>query len=147
MPLAVRRVKITDLPVLETLERETVKRFPARTHWVETFRTLIETCLSEEPEGLLVADYDGRAIGVAVARVEGPHSLTGKPVGRILALSVAPGWKGQGIGERLLKEAEAYLKSRGSQVIAFSLASDAGNDGELFKQAGFKVSSWELEKT
>jgi ribosomal protein S18 acetylase RimI-like enzyme len=139
-------VKVSDLPVLETLELETAKRFPARTRWIETFRTMLETSLSEEPEGLLVADYDGRAIGVAVARVVGPHPLTGQTLGRVLALSVAPGWRSQGIGERLLKESEAYLKSRGCQVIAFSLPSDAGMDGDLFKQAGFKVSAWELEK-
>lgn len=147
MPLAVRRVKVSDLPVLETLELETTKRFPTRTRWLETFRTMIESALSEEPEGLLVADYDGRAIGVAVARVSGAHPFTGQALGRILALSVAPGWKAQGIGERLLREAEAYLKSRGCQVITLSLPSDAGADGDLFKQAGFRVSAWELEKS
>lgn len=147
MPLVVRRVKVSDLPVLETLELETTKRFPARTRWIETFRTMLESSLSEEPEGLLVADYDGRAIGVAVARVLGPHPLTGQTLGRVLTLSVAPGWKSQGIGERLLKESEAYLKSRGCQVIAISLPSDAGAEGDLFKQAGFKVSAWELEKS
>jgi ribosomal protein S18 acetylase RimI-like enzyme len=147
MPLVVRRVKVTDLPVLELLELETAKRFPARKRWIETFRTLLESSLSEEPEGLLVADYDGRAIGAAVARVGGSHPFTGQALGRIHALSVAPGWKGQGIAERLLLEAEAYLKSRGCLVITFSLPSDAGADGDVFKQAGFKVSAWELEKT
>lgn len=147
MPLVVRRVKVTDLPVLELLELETTKRFPTRKRWIETFRSLIETSLSEEPEGLLVADYDGRAIGLAVARVSGQHPLTGQQLGRILALSVAPGWKTQGIGERLVRESEAYLKSRGCEVITFLLPSDAGADGDVFKQAGFKVSAWELEKT
>jgi ribosomal protein S18 acetylase RimI-like enzyme len=147
MPLVVRRVKVTDLSVLEAFEIETTKRFPARKRWVETFRALLETTLSHEPEGLLVADYDGRAIGVAVARVEGPHPLTGLPLGRILALSVAPGWRTQGVEERLLKEAEASLKSRGCQVIAFSLQSDSVIEAEIFKQAGFKVSAWELEKS
>lgn len=147
MPLAVRRVKVTDLPVLELLELETAKRFPSRKRWIETFRSMLETSLSEEPEGLLVADYDGRAIGVAVARQSGVHPLTGQSLGRILALSVAPGWKSQGIAERLLRESEAYLKSRGCQVIAFSLPSDAGADGDVFKNAGFKVSAWELEKS
>ncbi len=147
MPLNVRRVKVTDLPVLELLELETLKRFPTRQAWIESFRTLLEDSLSKEPEGLLVADYDGRAIGVAVARVRGPHAFTGQQVGRIEALTVAPAWKSQGIGERLLKEAEAYLKSRGCQVIAVALASDAGADGDVFKQAGYRVSAWELEKS
>lgn len=146
MPLVVRRVKVMDLPVLESLELETTKRFPARKRWVETFRTLLESSLSEEPEGLLVADYDGRPIGAAIARVQGPHALTGQPSGRVLALSVAPGWKTQGIGERLLREAEAYLRSRGCEIIALSLPSDAGADAELLRQAGFRVAGWELEK-
>ena len=42
MPLVVRRVKVSDLPVLETLELETAKRFPARTRWIETFRMMLE---------------------------------------------------------------------------------------------------------
>lgn len=147
MPLAVRRVKVTDLPVLESLELETTKRFPQRTRWLETYRGLLESSLSDEPEGVLVADYDGRAIGAAVAKVRGPHPLTGATLGSIVALTVAPGWKSQGIGERLLREAEAYLKSRGCRVINVTLQSDAGADGELLRQAGFKVSAWELEKT
>ncbi len=147
MPLVVRRVRVSDLPVLETLEFETVKRFPSRTRWLDTFRSLLETSLSEEPEGLLVADYDGRAIGAAVARVGAAHPLTGQLVGKLLALSVAPGWRTQGIGERLVREAEAYLKSRGCQVVTFSLPADAGADGELFKAAGFRVAGWELEKS
>lgn len=146
MPLVVRRVKVMDLPVLESLELETVKRFPSRTRWMETYRALVEKALSEEPEGLLIADYDGRAIGGAIARVRGPHPLTGVVHGRLEALTVAPGWKQQGIGERLLKEAEAYLKSRGCKAMVVSLPADAGGDGDLFKGAGFKVASWELER-
>ncbi len=147
MPLVVRRVKVLDLPVLEGLEAETVKRFPSRTRWLQTFGQLLEKTLSEEPEGLLVADYDGRAIGGAVARVRGEQALTGAKVGRIEALTVAPGWRTQGVAERLVKEAEAYLKSRGCQVLSVSLPADAGADGELYRAAGFKVASWELEKS
>ncbi len=147
MPLVVRRVKIADLPVLESLELETLKRFPSRTKWLETFRRFIETALSEEPEGLLVADYDGRAVGLAVARQRGPHPLTGATLGRLEVLSIAPGWRTQGIGERLLKESEAYLKSRGCTVMAVSLAADAAGDGDLFKANQFKVAAWELERT
>ena len=70
---------------------------------------MLETALTAEPEGLLVADYDGRAIGCAIARVGQPHPLTGLLQGRLEALTVAPGWRSQGIAERLIKEAEAYL--------------------------------------
>jgi len=147
MSLFVRRVRVTDLAVLETLELETLKRFPSRTRWMETYRHLLETSLSAEPEGLLVADYDGRAIGAAIARVGQAHPLSGLVQGRLEALTVAPGWRSQGIAERLIKEAEAYLKSRGCQVMTITLTADAGGDGELFKVAGFKVAAWQLERS
>jgi ribosomal protein S18 acetylase RimI-like enzyme len=146
MPLVVRRVKVMDLPVLESLEQETTRRFAGRPRWLETFRGLLEASLTQEPEGLLVADYDGRAVGAAVARVGELHPLTGLRVGRLEALTVAPAWRTQGVAERLVKEAEAYLKSRGAQVMQVSLPADAGADGELFKATGFKVAGWELER-
>jgi hypothetical protein len=31
-------------------------------------------------------------------------------------------------------------------VLSVSLPADAGADGELYRAAGFKVASWELEK-
>jgi GNAT superfamily N-acetyltransferase len=147
MPLVVRRVRVMDIPVLESLEQETVKRFPSRTRWMETYRQLMEKALSEEPEGLLVADYEGRAVGGAIARVRGPHPLTGATHGKLEALTVAPAWRGQGIAERLLKEAEAYFKSRGCKVMSHALPADAGADGQLFKANGFTVAAWELERS
>lgn len=147
MPLVVRRVKVQDLVVLESLESESARSFPARKRWMETYRSLVEKALSEEPEGLLVADFDGRAIGAAIARVRGPHPLTGEEHGRLEALTVAPAWRAHGIRERLLKEAEAYLKSRGCKVMVTTLRADAGADGDLFKNSGFKVGGWELERT
>jgi ribosomal protein S18 acetylase RimI-like enzyme len=146
MPLVVRRVKVMDLPVLESLEAETIKRFPTRTAWLDTFRSLLERALSESPDGLLVADYDHRPIGVAVVRMVDNHPLTGQKRGRLEVLSIAPGWRGQGIGERLLKEAEAYLKSRGCQVLTTTLPSDAALEAETFKSNGFRVAAWELER-
>lgn len=146
MPLSVRRVKVQDLQILESLELETVRSFPARKRWIETFRGLLERALSEEPEGLLVADFEGRAVGAAVVRVSGPHPLTGMPFGRLEALTVAPAWRSHGVRERLLKEAEAYLRSRDCKVLVATLPSDAGADGELFKSVGFRVAAWELER-
>lgn len=147
MPLVVRRVKVQDLSVLESLESETVRSFPSRSRWMETFRSMLERALSEEPEGLLVADFDGRAIGAAIARVRGSHPVTGEEHGRLEALTVAPAWRAHGIRERLIKEAEAYLKSRGCRLMVTTLCTDAGAEGDLYKSAGFKVAAWELERT
>lgn len=146
MPLVVRRVKVQDLSLIEALEQDSVRSFPARKRWMETFRSLLERSLTEEPEGLLIADYDGRAVGAAIARVRGAHPVTGDEHGRLEAITVALSWRAHGVKERLLKEAEAYLKSRGCRLMVTTLQSDAGAEGELFKQSGFKVASWELER-
>lgn len=146
MPLVVRRVKVQDLPALETMEAEAIRRFPGRKGWLESFRNLLEESLSEEPEGLLVADFDGLAVGAAVARVRGAHPLTGEQHGRMEALTVAPAWRAHGIRERLIKEVEAYLKSRGCRLMMTTLWADAGADAEIFKSTGFRVSGWELER-
>ena len=63
-----------------------------------------------------------------------------------MTLTVAQGWKGKGIDTRLLRESEAYLRSRGCASIALSLPADAGEDSELYKTAGYRVLGWELER-
>ncbi len=147
MPLIVRRLKVMDLPVLETLESESAKRFPSRAGWIEHFRKVMEVATSEEPEGVLVAEYDGRVIGAAVVKTLGAHPFTGLKHGELQALTVAPGWRGQGIDARLVREAEAYLKSRGCETLITRLPADAGpEESALFKGAGYRVAGWELER-
>ncbi|PZR12036.1 MAG: hypothetical protein DI536_17095 [Archangium gephyra] len=147
MPLVVRIAKAQDLPVLETLEAETVHHFPTRKRWLETFREMMTGALSEEPEGFIVAEFQGRPVGAALVRVRGPHPVTGVEHGVLQVLTVAPSWRAHGVREQLLQEAEAYLKSKSCQLMATSLRTDAGSDGDLYKAHGFTVASWELERT
>jgi ribosomal protein S18 acetylase RimI-like enzyme len=147
MPLIVRRVKIADIPTLEQFESDNMKRFPARAGWMEAYRRVVEKSLSEEPEGILVAEYEGRAIGCAVVRAREHHPVTGLKYGQLMTLTIAQGWRGQGIDTRLLREAEAYLRSRGCESISLTLPADAGEDADLFKTSGYRVLGWELERT
>ena len=148
MPLIVRRLKVMDLPVIETLEQESSKKHPLRAGWMEHFRKLMEVATSEEPEGVLVAEYDGRVIGAAVVKTLESHPFTGVKYGELQAVTVAPGWKGQGIDARLVREAEAYLKSRGCETLVTRLPADtSAEDSQLYKGAGYKVVGWELERS
>ncbi len=147
MALIVRRVKLQDIPVLEQYEADKLKRFPARAGWLEAYRRIIEKSLSEEPEGILVAEYEGRPIGCAVVRAREQHPVTGLKYGQLMTLTVANGWKGQSVDTRLLRECEAYLRSRGCESVALTLPADAGEDADLFKTAGYRVVGWELERT
>jgi ribosomal protein S18 acetylase RimI-like enzyme len=145
--LIVRRLKVMDIPALETLERESVDRHPARVGWLDTYRRFVERSLAEEPEGFLVAELNDKVVGGAIARQRGPHPLTGSKHGQLLALTTSPAYARYSVGQRLLIEAQAYLKSRGCKSVTFWVPTDAvGEEIDLFKNAGFNVVSWELER-
>ncbi len=145
MALTVRRLQIVDLPTLERTEAERDQRFK-RPGALATFRKLVEETLSAEPEGLMVADLDGRVAGLAIARQRGNHPSSGRPHGRVEYLAVTPGFETLGITARLVREAEAYLRSRGCTALHVLLPADDTGDAGLFKSTGYQVVAWELEK-
>ncbi len=146
MLIAVRRIRLTDLVLLERFEAH-VPRAPAvAQRHMERFRALLENALSHEPGGFLVADVNGEAVGAIVARVLGAQHMTGAPMGRFESVIVSPAHPGQGIGERLLKEGEAYLRSHGCKIITLTLSADSHHAADLYRNAGYKVASWELER-
>ncbi len=146
MALLVRRVKVTDLPILEGIEKESLKRFPGRVGWMDTYRKSVERALADEPEGILVADSDGQVIGAIIVQQRGKHPVTRQTYGALLGLTLSEKFRGAGIGLRLIKEAEAYLKARGCESLALRLPADAGTDAQLFQDNGFQVVAWELHK-
>ncbi len=72
-----------------------------------------------DPEGLLVACVENRVVGFALAGF-GPNdteSALDPHSGVLCLLAVLPTHRGQGIGSELLRRAETYLRSRGSQEL------------------------------
>jgi ribosomal protein S18 acetylase RimI-like enzyme len=138
---------VMDIPALETLEKESVDRHPGRVGWLDTYRRFVERSLAEEPEGFLVAELNEKVIGGAIARQRGPHPLTGQKHGQLMSLTASPAYARYNVGQRLLVEAHAYLKSRGCKSVTIWIPTDSGGtELDLFKNAGFNVVSWELER-
>jgi ribosomal protein S18 acetylase RimI-like enzyme len=81
MALLVRRVKVTDLPMLEAIEKESQKRFPGRKGWMETYRKSVERALTDEPEGILVAENDNKLVGAIIVQQRGKHPVTNQKFG------------------------------------------------------------------
>ncbi|MBL8954415.1 MAG: GNAT family N-acetyltransferase [Myxococcaceae bacterium] len=147
MSLLVRRLKVMDIPALETLERESVARHPGRAGWLDTYRRHIERSLTEEPEGFLVAELNATVVGGAICRQRGPHALTGQKHGQLLALTAAQAYARYNVAQRLLLESSVYLKSRGCRSMTVSCPIDLDpQEIEVFKTAGFSVVAWELER-
>jgi len=147
MAVFVRRLKVLDLPRLEEIETELLADYPSRPGWMRSFRRLVELTLSQEPEGLLIAESDGTVAGWAAVRQRGVHPMSGMKYGHIFHLSVARAFQTHGIGERLLREAEAYLRSRGCESIHLSMPADDPATVEMFKRAGYRLFAWELERS
>lgn len=147
MSLLVRRLRVMDIPALETLERESVERHPGRAGWLDTYRRHIERSLAEEPEGFLVAELNNAVVGGAICRQRGPHPLTGHKHGQLLALTAAQAYARYNVAQRLLLEGSVYLKSRGCKSMTVWCPIDLDpKEIDVFKNAGFSVVSWELEK-
>lgn len=144
MTVFVRRLRVADVPALEFIEEQNAVRYPARAGWVKTYRRLFATALEGEPQGIFVAEVEGKVVGGAIARQAGAHRVSGVPHGEVVTLTVAEAMRHEGVGLRLLKECEAYLRVCGCQAVTLMLPADAGESADMFKAAGYRVTAWEL---
>ena len=78
--------------------------------WVSENRATLDGFFFHEPVGCLVADLDGRRVGIGVATSYGHSGFIGE-------LIVRPEARGQGIGSALLNHAVTYLQQRGARTI------------------------------
>jgi ribosomal protein S18 acetylase RimI-like enzyme len=93
--------------------------------------------LRRHPTTMIVLAYDGeRPIGVAVCFV-GFSTFFARPVVNIHDLSVIPGYRGQGVGRRLLEHVEARARELGCAKLTLEV--NAGNVGaqHLYRRFGF----------
>jgi len=81
---------------------------------------------------ILAYQQEGKLIGVIVVTHDSRK-------GWLNRLAVDPGWRRQGIGLRLIREAEDYLHNQGIQVIAVLINSDNERSTATFQQAGYNL--------
>ena len=97
--------------------------------WTSETRQEFEGLLAHDPGGCLVAENEGRQVGICTATHHGESGFIGE-------LIVAPDMRGRGIGRQLLECAIEYLRGRGAQNILL--------DGDppavpLYERAGFRI--------
>ena len=88
---------------------------------------------------ILVGEAEGRVVGM-VSLLASVSTALGGPVAWLEDMVVAPEWRGQGLGKRLVKEALAEAKKRGWSRL--SLLTDADNlkAHALYRGRGFVAS-------
>lgn len=86
-----------------------------------------------DPQGLFVAERDGRPVGFHWTKRHGGS------LGEVYVIAVAPGNEGGGIGRALLGTGLAYLAARGYERVQLYVEADQDRVVTLYHRAGFQV--------
>lgn len=78
--------------------------------WVSENRDMLDSFFLNDPEGCLVAEEDGRQVGICIATNYISYGFIGE-------LIVRPDVRGVGIGTALLNKAVEFLKIKGAETI------------------------------
>jgi ribosomal protein S18 acetylase RimI-like enzyme len=97
--------------------------------WASETRQEFEGFLAHDPGGCLVAENEGRQVGICIATHYGECGFVGE-------LIVAPDMRGHGIGRQLLERAIEYLRGRGARNILLEGDPPAV---PLYERAGFRT--------
>jgi ribosomal protein S18 acetylase RimI-like enzyme len=150
-----RRGSLADLPLLEPLwvsvHHHHAEVMPDLAPSVDDRQTwavrsqLYAELLAKPDTVLLLASADGAVIGYGLAHVSPASGTwvadtwqTGDRVGEIESLAVQPGYRGQGIGSRLLTALTAELATAGVRDLVLGVL--PGNDAaiRLYQRQGFR---------
>ena len=101
--------------------------------------------LAECGEPVLLAETDGEVVGLidwhAMTTIHRP-----RPVGRIVALIVAKGHRGQAIGQALVVEAEQRMRERGCEKMEVTSNLRLERAHQFYERIGFERSSYRFAK-
>jgi len=150
-----RRGSLADLPLLEPLwvsvHHHHAQVMPDLAPYVDDRQTwavrsqLYAELLAKPDTVLLLASVDGAVIGYGLAHVSPASGTwvadtwqTGDRIGEIESLAVQPGYRGQGIGSRLLTALTAELATAGVRDLVLGVL--PGNDAaiRLYQRRGFR---------
>lgn len=87
----------------------------------------------------------GRVVGVIGAFIGLYLEMNGR-YGRVMALSVAAGHRGRGIGARLLAHAESWLRAHGAAACIVNSSTHRTGAHRFYAREGYQVSGWRFHK-
>jgi len=109
--MKIRNLKLEDLSDIIAFSKKTYGYEKEKRH-LDDLCDLTKSAaegFAREPEGMFVAEIDGRVVGTLFA------SCNDNPPeeARLAWIGVDPDYQGRGIGKKLMAKAEAYLRSKG----------------------------------
>jgi GNAT superfamily N-acetyltransferase len=66
--------------------------------------------------------------------------------GRVIALSVAAGHRGHGVGARLLAHAESWLRAHGAVTCIVNSSTHRTEAHRFYRREGYQATGWRFQK-
>ncbi|MEW6567480.1 MAG: GNAT family N-acetyltransferase [Chloroflexota bacterium] len=108
------------------------------------YRRLYRQAMAEANAGryrILLAEADRQVVGQVLVRLGVAPPQLGDPAdaGYLHALRVRPAYRNQGLGSRLISEAETLLRRQGYRRVALAVAKDNTAARRLYERLGYNV--------
>jgi ribosomal protein S18 acetylase RimI-like enzyme len=131
LAVRIRQARPEDLPALE---------------WggeYRRFRRVYRQALAEARAGrrlILLAEVGGAVVGQVLAQLSPPDAGgAASPSAHLHALRVMPDYRNQGLGTRLLDQAEAELRRRGYRRVSIAAGINNAAARRLYERLGYAV--------
>ncbi len=124
-----------------TIEHDIEARFGLTNgkDWAYRKRKHIDEDCSANPDGVFVAEIDGRVVGYITTLIE--HDTL---IGRIPNVAVDTGFHGRGIGRKLIEAALAYFRQQGMAYAKIETLEQNQVGRHLYPSLGFKEVSRQI---
>jgi ribosomal protein S18 acetylase RimI-like enzyme len=109
-------------------------------HVAEKLEKYVDSALSsQDPQIYLAKNEQGESIGLVACGIAEPtyFDTAIEKFGSIYELFVVQEYRGLGLGQRLVKESEAYLKEKGCLYVHLQASSQNFDSLEFYKKYGF----------
>jgi ribosomal protein S18 acetylase RimI-like enzyme len=94
--------------------------------------------LRRDPEGSVVAEWQGEVVGFMLGEVRSGEFGLEEPTGWIEVLGVDPGHRGKAIGRLMAETLLAHFKELGAHSVRTLVAEDASELSGFFASLGFQ---------
>ena len=132
MNVTIRQAVVSDAPLMDSLNRKNLPENYDILEWVVVLRS--------NPGMSFIALAEGKCVGYCLGLVRQRSRAEAGPVGIIASLAVDPTWRGQGIGENLLKRSINAMK-RFAHSITLMVRVDNITAQKLYVKTGFQITT------
>lgn len=133
------------LSFLPDLYESNFPGFVATQEFLARRRQALREAVRDPAQTVLVLEEGSQLVGFVWLVLE--VDLAGRRRGEVAAVYVEPRWRGQGLGRRLMEEAEAVFRAWGCESVFLMVTASNEVAVNLYRSLGYAVSRYQMEKT